>query len=137
MGPGMVAKLGRIKLVTRKKVRPSSVFRIGRIRIPKAVSSASISGAGSLAWSASGALPAVPFTGRFKFCGTFACRWRKETWPGSRLPSLDLEIVALVKNFSDQPVSRRRIERFVRGQKRRFSGTRVGKDKSRHLLARI
>src|SRR5215510_4914071 len=50
---------------------------------------------------------------------------------------IGLEIVALVINFSDQPVSRRRIERFVRGQKGRFSGTHVGKDESRHFPARI
>src|SRR5262245_22669959 len=50
---------------------------------------------------------------------------------------ISLEIVALVKNFSYQPVSRRRIERLVSRQKRRFSGTHVRKDKSRHLLARI
>src|SRR5215468_3553778 len=48
-----------------------------------------------------------------------------------------LEVVALVKNFSDQPVSRRRIEGFVRRQKGRFSGTHVGKDESRHFPARI
>src|SRR5262245_45217947 len=50
---------------------------------------------------------------------------------------IGLEIVAFVKIFSDQPVSRRRIERFVRRQKGRFSGTHVGKDESGHLLARI
>src|SRR5262245_47948322 len=50
---------------------------------------------------------------------------------------IGLEIVTLVKNFSDQPVSRGRIERFVCRQKRRFSGTQIGKDESGHLLARI
>jgi hypothetical protein len=54
-----------------------------------------------------------------------------------QVPFIGLEIVALVKNFSNQPVSRRRIERFVGRQKRRFSGTHIGKDESANFLARI
>ena len=50
---------------------------------------------------------------------------------------IGLEIVALVKNLGYQPVSRRRIERFVRRQKGRCPGTHIGKDESAHLLARI
>src|SRR5262245_19625494 len=50
---------------------------------------------------------------------------------------IGLEIVALVKNFGDQPVSRGRVERLVSRQKRRFSGTHIGKDESADFLARI
>src|SRR4029453_8182576 len=50
---------------------------------------------------------------------------------------IGLEIVALVKNFSDQPVSRRRIQGLVSRQKRRFPGTHIGKDEPADFLARI
>ena len=50
---------------------------------------------------------------------------------------IGLEIVALVKNFSDQPVSWRGIQGFVSRQKRRFPGTHIGKYEPAHLLARI
>ena len=50
---------------------------------------------------------------------------------------IGLEIVTLVKNFSDQPVSRGGVQRLVSRQKRRFPGTHIGKDVPANFLARI
>src|SRR4029450_9245380 len=50
---------------------------------------------------------------------------------------IGLEMVTLVKNFSNQPVSWRRTQRFVGRQERRFSWTHISKDESAHFLARI
>jgi hypothetical protein len=62
---------------------------------------------------------------------------KKRNMARIQISFIGLEIVALVKNFCYQPVSRRCIERFVRRQKRRFSGTHIGKDESADFLARI
>src|SRR5215468_7952963 len=102
MGPGMVAKLGRIKLVTRKKVRPSSVFRIEKIRIPKSV----------LCFDLRRRIGSVESEGKFAIRALYSSLQvlrhiclavKKRDVTRVQVAFIRLEVVALVKNFSDQP----------------------------------
>src|SRR5215813_12550242 len=137
MGPGMVAKLGIIKLVTRKNV--STLFGLSDRKDP-------YSEVGLFRFNLRRRIGSVKGEGKFAIRALYSSLQvlrhiclavEKRDMARIQVAFIGLEIVALVINFSDQPVSRRRIERFVRRLKRRFSGTHVGKDEASHLLARI
>ena len=113
----MVAKLGIIKLVTRKNV--STLFGLSDRKDP-------YSEVGLFRFNLRRRIGSVKGEGKFAIRALYsslqvlrhiclAVKKRDMTW--IQVAFIGLEVVALVKNFSDQPVSRRSIERFVRGQK--------------------